>query len=461
MAKEEGHIEPIRELTPELVHQYQNGLLSNRMRHEVERFLLNHPFEAEAMEGFSESHLIEEDLNQLSNKLESRLEKPAKTEINWRQYLGFAATFLLLLCASIFLVYFYEGTDQKAEISLDQGDAYEIGDQAPMLKQPLPIKGKVLPKADKTTDDKREQMASTQASLKEEPKFTEDLSMVASEEIQAKEYFLADTAILAEAEFESIERSEEGSFNASKKIQEKDGVKVQKPILDPEAKEEIRKESLPAMMITPELKASKEEVAADFFILTGQITDADTGEPIPGVKISIQGYLTGVKSDLDGKYSINVKEGDYLVIDFEGMKPEEFTVYKGQTNVDIALETEFRQLNEIVVTAHGTTFLGPRIRYLSPRPDINSSEYKDYLEKELRYPEEAINEKVEGKVRLKLTISETGKILDIEVIKSLSPACDAEAIRLVKEGPAWKAAIKDDQPIESTTTVKIDFELEE
>jgi len=68
---------------------------------------------------------------------------------------------------------------------------------------------------------------------------------------------------------------------------------------------------------------------------------------------------------------------------------------------------------------------------------------------------------VEGRVVLQLTISRIGKITEIEVKRSLGEGCDEEAIRLVTEGPKWKAASRDGLNVETKLRVKVQFELDE
>ena len=52
--------------------------------------------------------------------------------------------------------------------------------------------------------------------------------------------------------------------------------------------------------------------------VTGTITDASDGTPIIGANIVVKGSQTGVISDLDGNYSIEVSSKDVLVISFIG-----------------------------------------------------------------------------------------------------------------------------------------------
>ena len=50
----------------------------------------------------------------------------------------------------------------------------------------------------------------------------------------------------------------------------------------------------------------------------------------------------------------------------------------------------------------------------------------------LRYPSEALINKIEGKVHLKYEVNEKGRIHSITIINSLGYGCDQEAIRIIK-----------------------------
>ncbi len=86
--------------------------------------------------------------------------------------------------------------------------------------------------------------------------------------------------------------------------------------------------------------------------LKGTVTDKATGETLPGVAIQIKGTSSGRATDIDGKYVLNVKDGDVLVFSFLGMKTQEVTV-QGQTVLDIAMESVAEALDEVVVVAYG------------------------------------------------------------------------------------------------------------
>jgi len=66
---------------------------------------------------------------------------------------------------------------------------------------------------------------------------------------------------------------------------------------------------------------------------------------------------------------------------------------------------------------------------------------RKFLAENLRYPQEAREQGIEGKVVVKFTLSdETGEVQNPRVVRSVHPALDAEALRLVKAMPRWTVA---------------------
>lgn len=64
-------------------------------------------------------------------------------------------------------------------------------------------------------------------------------------------------------------------------------------------------------------------------------------------------------------------------------------------------------------------------------------EYNNYLTNNLRLPEDAKQKNIHGEVEITVKLNNNGDISQIKVDKPLCPDCDAEAVRLVKEGPKW------------------------
>ena len=88
------------------------------------------------------------------------------------------------------------------------------------------------------------------------------------------------------------------------------------------------------------------------YALTGNIVDGK-GEPIIGANVVLKGSATGVVTDVDGNFSMNVSEKDVLMISYIGYNSQEIPV-KGQKSLNIVMKENVESLDEIVVIGYGT-----------------------------------------------------------------------------------------------------------
>ncbi|WP_118972697.1 energy transducer TonB [Taibaiella koreensis] len=86
---------------------------------------------------------------------------------------------------------------------------------------------------------------------------------------------------------------------------------------------------------------------------------------------------------------------------------------------------------------------------------------KRYLCLNLRYPNKAIDQKIQGEVVVSFLIDEQGHISDIAATKGIGYGCDEEAIRVVKAMPKWQAGRLNGKPVKMTYNLPVVFELQE
>jgi TonB family protein len=86
-------------------------------------------------------------------------------------------------------------------------------------------------------------------------------------------------------------------------------------------------------------------------------------------------------------------------------------------------------------------------------------ELMKYLSDNIRYPEVALKNKTQGKVILRFVITKVGTIRKVEVLRSLSPECDKEAIRVVKSLPKWIPGTQDGKHVDVWYTLPVAFKL--
>ena len=83
----------------------------------------------------------------------------------------------------------------------------------------------------------------------------------------------------------------------------------------------------------------------------------------------------------------------------------------------------------------------------------------NFLGQNLRYPQDAFKEGIEGRVTVQFTVSKDGSIKDINVIRSLFPSCDAEAVRVVSIMPKWVPGKLKGKPVDAIYTLPLSFKL--
>jgi TonB-dependent starch-binding outer membrane protein SusC len=82
-------------------------------------------------------------------------------------------------------------------------------------------------------------------------------------------------------------------------------------------------------------------------LVSGRVTSASDPNGLPGVNVVVKGTTQGVITDVEGRFSLEVPTNSIIVFSFVGYKSMEIT-YTGQTNLDIVMEDEARELSEIV-----------------------------------------------------------------------------------------------------------------
>lgn len=88
--------------------------------------------------------------------------------------------------------------------------------------------------------------------------------------------------------------------------------------------------------------------------VSGIVTDAQTGDPLPGVNISVKGTNTGSSSDAGGRYSLEVSSlSDTLIFSFIGYALLEEPII-GRMQIDIQMQPEAISGEEVVVIGYGT-----------------------------------------------------------------------------------------------------------
>ena len=95
---------------------------------------------------------------------------------------------------------------------------------------------------------------------------------------------------------------------------------------------------------------------------------------------------------------------------------------------------------------------------------LNSPDPRQFLAKwvypYLKYPAEAVRDGIQGTVQVNFVIDKDGKVRDVEVVKSVDPLLDAEAVKVISASPKWRPARVNGQKVSCSMTLPVEFRLE-
>lgn len=193
-------------------------------------------------------------------------------------------------------------------------------------------------------------------------------------------------------------------------------------------------------------------------VIKGTVISAEDGSALPGVNVVVKGTNMGTITDAEGKYSITLSQPDQkLEFNFIGLKSL-VAETRNKTQVNVTLTPDYESLTEVVVTGAAINEAEhPTYNLAEPKGGRNA--FSKYVEKKLIYPEQALKNEVEGRVTIQFTVDEEGRLGNFKVINSLGFGCDDEAIRLIREGPAWFPSKKNDKAVAEEVKVGLMFDI--
>ena len=215
-----------------------------------------------------------------------------------------------------------------------------------------------------------------------------------------------------------------------------------------------------AVAFSPKAKAYKSSEKS--FRSEGKIISSDDGKGLPGVSVMIRGTNNGTITDNNGDFSLSLPDSasHTLTASYIGMETKEFNSTAGKPPV-ISLDPSTAALSEVVVTAMGIRREKLEDEeagrtYLAPRPSSGKQQFEKYIRENLRQPDSTVSRK-KAVVILSFLVHTDGSIDSLEIIKSPGKQYSVEAIRLIKQGPAWLPAESDSKITEEKARIRIVF----
>src|SRR5699024_10265726 len=105
------------------------------------------------------------------------------------------------------------------------------------------------------------------------------------------------------------------------------------------------------------VRQAESEIAPDQEVtkeISGQVVDAKTGGPLPGVNVYVEGTNTGTTTDADGRFLLTVADNaETLVFSFIGYERLELPIGDRST-FNVELTPDIESLGDVVVVGYGT-----------------------------------------------------------------------------------------------------------
>ena len=234
---------------------------------------------------------------------------------------------------------------------------------------------------------------------------------------------------------------------------------------------------------------SVENSSDEKFKLSGTVVEAARKNvPVIGASVIIRGTTNGTLTDMDGKFVMTgVKKGDVIQVSFVGYQTQSVVV-KDDSPLTILMRDDVQNLEEMTVVGYASDGVGassvehpkkvvavvdiPKAKE-EPQEEVvfqvveempqfpgGLSEAMKFLAKNIKYPVEAQQAKIEGRVIVRFVVGRDGSVSNVKVVRGVSPELDAEAVRVVSLMPKWIPGKQRGKAVAVKYTMPIMFRLQ-
>jgi TonB family protein len=427
------------------IERYLKGEMSASERHALEKAALNDPFLSDALEGAEHSggEAFSFDLQELQGRIYSRTKQRHRPQTisMWNWSLGIAAGLMLVAVASVFIIGKINDKKHEKQMAMltDQS-----ADELRMIRDSGAGDTMTI-----SLPERYDRVASARSGARRRL-----VQAIAQNEV------ISSSGPQREVEVNLSEKPEIARAEPSDTVVGRSDAELAGRVAGIAVKEDVVGEEAGSKKLESADDAPKSglrRIAADVRKVKGKVTSSEDGSGLPGVNVVVKGTSEGTVTDAMGVYEITVPEkGTELVFSFIGLTSQELST-GDEATIDVKMTADYSQLSEVVVTGMGVASDHPTFRFAEPQGGRKA--FQNYLEKQLQYPKQALDNKIEGKVTVQFTVQINGQLGDFEILKGIGYGCDDEVIRLIKQGPAWEPTKKGNQPVTDKVKVRLKFEI--
>lgn len=185
------------------------------------------------------------------------------------------------------------------------------------------------------------------------------------------------------------------------------------------------------------------------FYIEGIVTNQE-GEPIEGAVVSIQGTGRYTLTDEIGLFTIDADYNHYIIIRADGMENMSLNVTPFLSNKDDAYTIKMKSKGENRVYTSVEK---------KPQYPGGMGSFKRYIDRNLKYPEKAKKDSIEGVVVMQFVVEKNGDITSPRIVRNLEPSLDSIAMKLVKNMPKWVPGSDHGTIVRCRYSVPISFKI--
>ncbi len=407
------------------IRKYLDGQLSEMEMQALEKAALEDPFLSDAMEGIEESRnykvSFESDVEDLQKRLTERIREKNRTSVmvllfsKWR----IAASVIFILGIAVLTLTYVNRKTRKTEI------AKSPGNDSGMVKAPS-----TTPSVNSDSD--KSEIALDQPVIREKKLRPKKLLSLTQNKVP-------DSPMIKPAENPAASLSKPSSDSIAKppalnSIASNDD--IAQTTMEPEKRK--------AAFKTEGFEKSENKNFSGNYI-KGVVTD-DRGNPIPFADVTIKGAKKSVITDKAGffkLYTIDPGFATQVMINSTGYEPalELLKPDSSYTNL-IKLTPASTALNEVTITGYGSE-KKKDISSSTTKPDNQNvaqisgwDAFRNYIDSNKKIL--TVDSVLKGEEIISFVVNNKSELSSFKIEKSISPAHDAEIIRLIKEAPPLK-----------------------
>jgi TonB family protein len=110
-----------------------------------------------------------------------------------------------------------------------------------------------------------------------------------------------------------------------------------------------------------------------------------------------------------------------------------------------------------IASVKDKTKLKQKVDTLKAKFPEGQQAFSKFLAKNLRYPKQAKDAQIQGRVIVSFSVDVEGSLSDIKVLKGIGGGCDEEVIRVLKLSPKWEPALNNGKKVKVQQTLPVNF----